>query len=46
MFFRRARAQKDQPELTMNGSGLTGGTAPTTFTFTQVEWRLLPAADR
>ena len=37
MFFRRARAQKNQSALTMDGAGLTGGTAPTTFTFTQVE---------
>ena len=37
VFFRRARAQKNQSALTMNGAGLTGGTAPTTFTFTQVE---------
>ncbi|MDA0182098.1 ThuA domain-containing protein [Solirubrobacter phytolaccae] len=45
VFFRRARAQKNQPQLTIDGSGLTGGTTVNTSTTVEGGWFLAPIAD-
>ena len=46
VFFRRAKAQKNQTQITINGAGLTGATAPTVANTTAAGGRLVPAAHR
>jgi PKD repeat protein len=47
VFFRRAKQQSNQPQITIDGSGLTGATAPTATATTQQEggWYQRPTGD-
>ena len=47
VFFRRAKAQKNQTQITINGAGLTGTTTPTVANTTQQEggWYQRPTGD-
>ena len=47
VFFRRAKAQKNQTQITINGAGLTGTTAPTVDNTTAQEggWYQRPTGD-